>query len=50
MFRVNPKNGNVPPVRKGPPLDEMFGIDFDPSGTMFFPASPDTNGDFDVWR
>jgi streptogramin lyase len=50
VFRVNPTNGNVALVRKGPPLDEMYGIDLDPNGNIFLPASPDTRGDFDVWR
>ena len=50
MFRVNPKNGNVHLVRKGPPLDEMYGIDLDSNGKIFLPASPDTDGDYDVWR
>lgn len=50
MFRVDPKNGNVRLVREGPPLDQMFEIYFDSDGTMWFPAQPDTGGDFDVWR
>lgn len=50
VFRVNPKNGNVHLIRKGPPLDEMYGIDLDSNGKMFFPAAPDTDGDFDVWK
>ena len=47
---MNPKNGNVAKVRRGSPLDEGFGIDFDAQGRMFLPESPDANGDFDVWR
>jgi sugar lactone lactonase YvrE len=50
VFRVNPKSGNVHLVRKGPPLDEMYGVDLDPDGKVFVPASPDTDGDYDVWR
>ena len=39
MFRVDPKNGNVHLVRKGSPLDEMYGIDFDSNGTMCLAAT-----------
>jgi sugar lactone lactonase YvrE len=50
VFRVSPRSGNVHLIRKGPPLDEMYGIDFDGDDRMWFPAAPDTDGDFDVWR
>jgi hypothetical protein len=50
VFSVSPKSGNVHLIRQGPPLDEMYGIDFDSDGTMWFPADPDTDGDPDVWR
>jgi streptogramin lyase len=50
IFRVNPKSGSIHTVRQGPPLDEMYGIDFDANGRMWFPADPDTDGDYDVFR
>jgi sugar lactone lactonase YvrE len=50
VFRVSTKSGDVHLIRQGPPLDEMYGIDFDSNGTMWFPASPDTDDDHDVWK
>src|SRR3954454_17055334 len=45
VFLVGPATDTVKTVRSGPPLDEMFGIDFNSQGEMFVPASPDTKDD-----